>query len=140
MPSFLKPLLDGGAGAHRLINKGNGQVVATDLQAAFDSATRRTGLLKHESLPDGSALIIAPSNAIHTFFMRFDIDVAFVGKDGAIVKVCHALRPWRLAAAFRAFAVVELPAGSLARSRTGPGDVLIVERSNGASVSAASAG
>jgi uncharacterized membrane protein (UPF0127 family) len=125
MASFLTPLLDG-ASAHRIINQRNNRVVATDVLTAFDSATRRTGLLKHDSLRDGSALVIAPTNAIHTFFMRFAIDVAFVRRDGFVVKVRHALPPWRMAAAFRGHAVIELPAGTLNRSETAPGDVLVI--------------
>lgn len=125
MPAFLKPLVDGSR-SHRLVNERNGEVVATELVGAFDSTSRRTGLLKHDSLPDGNALIIAPSNAIHTFFMRFDIDVAFVARDGRILKVRHAMRPWRMAGALRGFAVIELPAGVLARTQTGPGDTLLV--------------
>ncbi len=100
---------------------------------AFDSKSRRTGLLKHDSLPEGSALIIAPSNAIHTFTMRFVIDVAFVSKDGRVLKVRRHMPPRRIAAAWRGFAVVELPAGALDQTDTQPGDVLrIVEGEKGA--------
>lgn len=69
-------------------------------------------------------MILAPCNAIHTWFMRLAIDVAFVGRDGGIVKAVADLRAWRLAASFRAFAVVELPAGALAATDTRAGDVL----------------
>lgn len=125
MASFLKPLLDEAA-AHRIINQRNNEVIATEVVAAFDSAARRTGLLKHEWLRDGSALVIAPTNAIHTFFMRFEIDVAFVRRDGVVVKVRHAMPPWRMAAALRGHAVIELPAGTLARTQTVPGDALVI--------------
>ena len=125
MALFLKPLRDG-AIAHRIINQRNHQVIATEVVAAFDSKTRRTGLLKHESLRDGSALVIAPTNAIHTFFMRFDIDVVFVQRDGKIVKVRHAMPPWRMAGALRGYAVVELPSGTCARTGTGVGDILLI--------------
>jgi uncharacterized protein len=126
MASFLKPLVHDPQLPHCLVNERHGELIASELLTAFDSNSRRTGLLKHTSLPDGTALIIAPSNAIHTFFMRFDIDVAFVAKDGRILKVRHALRPWRMAAAPRGFAVVELAAGVLARSDTGAGDTLSI--------------
>ena len=76
-------------------------------------------------------MIIAPGGAIHTFFMRFPIDVAFVAKDGRVMKVCHAVQPWRVAAALLAFAVVELPAGVLERSNTERGDHLVVVPANG---------
>jgi uncharacterized protein len=94
--------------------------------SALDSKSRRTGLLRHESLPDGEAMVIAPTNAIHTFFMRFAIDVVFVARDGRVVKACASVKPWRVAMALRAFAVVELPAGTLARSDTVPGDTLSI--------------
>jgi len=100
--------------------------VADHLMTAFDSASRRKGLLGRSSLPENSALFIAPSNGIHTFFMRFPIDVAFVARDGRVVKVCAALPAWRMALALRAYAVIELPAGALASSDTLPGDLLAI--------------
>jgi hypothetical protein len=74
-------------------------------------------------------MVIAPSNAVHTFVMRFPIDLAFVTRDGRVVKTRSGVRPWRVAAAFRAYAVIELPAGTLARCDTVPGDTLAIEAS-----------
>ena len=108
-----------------LENVSTQRVIAEQLLTAFDSASRRQGLLGRDSLPGGSALIIAPSNAVHTFFMRFPIDILFVRRDGHVIKVRSAVRPWRIAASLRAFAVIELPAGSLAQSKTTRGDRLI---------------
>ena len=122
--TFLDPLRSRTRQAYRLENERNGSVLATDVVPAFDSASRRTGLLKHDSMPEGSALVIAPTNAIHTFFMRFPIDVVFVAGDGTAVSVRHNLAAWRIAAAWRGFAVIELPSGVLARSGTVTGDRL----------------
>jgi hypothetical protein len=122
--SFLSPLLRDPSGSYRLVNDRSGAVVADHLMTAFDSKARRTGLLTHESLSIGAALIIAPTNAIHTFFMKFPIDVLFVAKDGRVVKARSILRPWRMSAAWRAHAVVELPAGSLQRTSVQVGDHL----------------
>jgi uncharacterized membrane protein (UPF0127 family) len=126
MKSFLDPLLRKDASNLALTNTRDRQIVARTLIPAFDSASRRRGLLKHDTLPDDTALVIAPTNAIHTFFMRFAIDVAFVSRDGRIVKMRTALPPWRIAAAWRAFAVVELPSGALERAGVQRGDVLSV--------------
>ena len=60
-------------------------------------------------------MIIAPCNSIHTFFMRFPIDAAFVDRQGVVLKASTELVPWRIALSLRAFAVIELPAGTLAR-------------------------
>lgn len=125
MKSFLSPLLQAGATRHLLENARTRRVVAAQLLTAFDSASRRQGLLGRDSLPAGSALIIAPSNAVHTFFMRFPIDIAFVTRHGRVIKVRSAVRPWRLAASLRAYAVIELAAGALDQSDTRRGDTLI---------------
>jgi uncharacterized protein len=80
MVSFLTPVLRNPAAAHRLENDRNGLVLADQIATAFDSESRRRGLLGRDGLPPRSALIIAPTNAIHTFFMRFAIDVAFMSR------------------------------------------------------------
>lgn len=126
MPSFLNPLLKNPELSYQLRNERTGHVVASELQTAFDSASRRTGLLQHDTMPDGTALIIAPCNAIHTIRMRFAIDVAFVAKDGRIVKLRDAVPPWRMSAALGAFAVIELAAGTFARRDVKVGDQLSV--------------
>ena len=124
--SFLSPMLANSQAGLTIRNERNRRELANELIAAFDSKTRRTGLLKHETLADGTAMVIAPTNAIHTFFMRFAIDVAFVTREGRIVKACHALKPWRIAIAPGAFAVIELPPGTLARCNTVWGDTLSI--------------
>lgn len=129
MTSFLQPLLRKSSGHCTLVNSRSGQVIADQLIGAFDSASRRTGLLHHGGLPSGSAMIIAPSNAVHTFFMKFPIDLAFVSRDGCVRKVREAVRPWRMSAALRAYAVIELPAGVLRSTDTLVGDMLVVQTS-----------
>jgi uncharacterized membrane protein (UPF0127 family) len=122
--SWVSPLVRDPAADFQLINARTGAVVADSVAGAFDSETRRRGLLGRDGMAPGEALIIAPTNAIHTFFMRFAIDVAFVRRDGRIVKVRRAMGPWRIALALRAYAVVEMPAGAFASSSTGEGDTL----------------
>jgi uncharacterized membrane protein (UPF0127 family) len=100
--------------------------VADRLLPALDSQTRRTGLLKHTSLEDGEAMVIAPTSAVHTWFMKFAIDVAFVARDGRVLKTRDRVRPWRMTGAFGGFAVIEMKAGSLAAADTARGDVLEV--------------
>jgi hypothetical protein len=56
--------------------------------------------------------------------MRFAIDVLFVSKDGRVLKAWRHVKPRRIAAAWRAHAVIELPAGAIDRSDTQPGDRL----------------
>lgn len=124
--SFFRPLLREPQSKQVIRNTRNGRVLADDLIAAFDSRSRNVGLLKHRSFPQGAAMLIAPTNAVHTFFMRFPIDIAFVNREGTVVKVCRSVRPWRIAAAFGAYGVIELPAGTLAAAETVAGDPLAV--------------
>jgi uncharacterized protein len=116
--SFLTPLIH--TPEHRFIlhDVDAQTVLATRIEAAFNSETRRRGLLGRSDFVEGSALVIAPCSAIHTFFMKMVIDVAFVSRAGVILKIYPSLPAWRLAFAFRAFAAIELPAGTLSRSRT----------------------
>jgi uncharacterized protein len=116
--------LKAGKNQYVLRNERNGAVLASRVVAAVDSASRRKGLLGRTELPVDEALVIAPCSSIHTFFMKFAIDVAFVRKDGTVVRVCHTLPPWRIGLGFRAFAAVELSAGTLERTGTKPGDRL----------------
>ena len=125
---FLSPLLREPPDMFILRNIRTGGTVAQHLITAFDSRSRNRGLLRHAAMPAMSALILAPTSAIHTFFMKFPIDVVFVRKDGRVVKVRAGLKPWRVSGALGAFAVVELPAASLAASGTTEGDVLEVAR------------
>ena len=125
-PHFLRPLLTAAPGGLCLRNQRTGQVLARTLLPALDSATRKTGLLKHTALADGEAMVIAPSNAVHTWFMKFDLDLVFVRRDGRVVKTRAAVKPWRMSAALRAFAVIEMRAGTLAEHDTQPGDLLEV--------------
>jgi uncharacterized membrane protein (UPF0127 family) len=108
--------------------------VGDHVEAAFDSRTRKRGLLGREALPKDTALVIAPCNGIHTWFMRFPIDIVFVAKDGRVLKARSGVGPWRVALSLRAFAVIEGPVGMIERSRTEPGDVVSLRCSSGCRV------
>jgi uncharacterized membrane protein (UPF0127 family) len=94
---------------------------------ADDSRSRRTGLLKHERLEPGEGLWIAPCEAVHTFGMKFPIDVLFLDKKKRVRKIRAAMPPWRIAGCFFAHSVLELPAGASVASFTEPGDQLVIE-------------
>ena len=101
--------------------------MATSLEVAFDSASRNRGLLGREALPAGHALIIAPTNMVHTFFMRFPIDILFATRDGRVLKARRNVPARRLVGTLRGFAVIEMAAHELDRSETAVGDRLMVK-------------
>ena len=112
MASFLSEVArSGGKGPFELVDAQSGRVLVPYLEVAVESATRKRGLLGRDGLAAGAGLVIAPTNAVHTFFMRFPIDIVFVARDGTVVKVSRAVPAWRMAAAWKGYAVVELAAG-----------------------------
>ena len=98
------------------------------LAAAEIAATRRDrrrGLLGRDRI-DG-ALVLRPCRHVHSFGMRFPLDVAFCDRDGVVLRM-HCLRPWRLAPFVRGAAwVVEAEAGAFERWGLRPGDRLEVK-------------
>jgi len=126
--TFVDPLLRRSHADLRLVNVERGTVVAGRVSAAFDSQTRKRGLLGRAGMSNEEALIIAPCNGVHTLFMRFAIDIVFVAKDGRVVKACQGVRPWRIALAWRAFAVIEGAPGLIERSGTRPGDRVALQK------------
>ena len=122
---FLRPALAVGAGVVLAI-EGRPEPLATVAELAVDSTSRRRGLLDRDQIPHETALVIAPTSAVHTFGMRFPIDIIFAARDGRVLKVRPAVPRSRIAFAFRAFAVVEMAAGSAARVGLRKGDRLVV--------------
>lgn len=99
-------------------------VLATRLETAGTGNSRRKGLLGRNGLADGEGLWIVPCESVHTFFMRFPIDLVYLDRQHRVRKVRSAVGPWRISACLSAHSVLELPAGVVAASRTQPGDVL----------------
>jgi uncharacterized membrane protein (UPF0127 family) len=123
-PHFLQPLLRKNAGRPALRNMRSDRLIASTVETAFESADRRRGLLGRDGLEVGQALVIAPTNLVHTFTMRFAIDIIFASREGRVLKVRRGVRPRRIAGAFGAFAVVELASGQIDASDTRVGDAI----------------
>ena len=126
VPSFLTVMTQAPSHRWSLRRAADGQLFAVTLIPAFDRKTRNKGLLGRGSLEPGTAIILAPCSGVHTFFMKFAIDIAFIDRDGWVLKVRHRCQPWRLSLGVGAFAVIELPAGALHVSGMNIGDRLEV--------------
>lgn len=86
---------------------------------------RSIGLLGRKTLEEGTGLFIVPTQAVHTFFMAFPIDLVFVDKRFKVVGVSANVRPWRISRIYwRALGVLELPTGTIQRTETSVGDQL----------------
>lgn len=101
-------------------------VTIAEAEVAATSTSRRRGLLGRNGLDVGHGLLITPCGSVHTFFMRFPIDVVFLDRDRRVRKVVERLRPGRLAwGGWRAWQTLELAAGAIAAAGLRRGDRLI---------------
>jgi uncharacterized membrane protein (UPF0127 family) len=112
----------------RVRNQNRGTVLAEAADVADTSAKRRTGLLKHTKLEPGAGLWIAPCEAVHSFGMKFAIDVVYLDRKKRVRKIRKEMVPRRLSACLTAHSVLELPVGVIEASRTEPGDQLEFEK------------
>ena len=97
--------------------------LACNLVKADNLLARLKGLLGRNSLPPGEALLLKPCNGIHTFGMRFAIDVIFLDRENRIVAVTKELPPNHLTRIyFHAASVLELPAGTVEATATAIGN------------------
>jgi uncharacterized protein len=113
------------AGPFVVRNRTRGATLASHVELADSPRARRRGLLKRDKLNPGQGLWIFPTQAIHTFGMRFPIDVVFIDRQLRVKRIYHQLAPFRLTSlVWSAQSVLELPSGSLAGTNTSVGDEL----------------
>lgn len=105
-------------------NRARGTVLATRLEVADSAPKRNKGLLGRNGLARGEGLWIIPCESVHTFFMRFPIDLVYLDRTNKIKKVRSAVGPWRLSACLSAHSILELPAGTIRETFTHCGDIL----------------
>jgi uncharacterized membrane protein (UPF0127 family) len=125
---FLTALVAGPASAYQIRIERSGEVLARFLDGAFDSASRNKGLLGRTGMATDQAMVIAPCTAVHTFWMKFTIDLVYAARDGRVLKIRRRVAPWRMSAAIGGFAVIELAAGRADLVSLQKGDRLVVEK------------
>lgn len=118
--------------AVRIRNVTRGVDLAPNGETADNPWRRFLGLMGRRTLPDGYGLVIRPCNSIHMFFMHTPLDVLHCGAttpDGdPVLRILSGIKPWRVGPIVRGGKyVIELPAGTVARTNTQVGDVVTVE-------------
>lgn len=107
--------------------KRNSEILTARLNIADNPWARAKGLLGRKHLPSDEVLWIKPCNNIHTFFMKFPIDVVFTDKNLKVVKVRHNVVPGRLILpVWKARNTFECAVGFLDRHQIREGDQLHV--------------
>ncbi len=107
------------------VNQKNDRQLASEIRVARSLWARFWGLMGRRSLPEGHGILLTPCTSVHTFFMRFPIDVVFLDRNGRVVKIIPAMKPWRTALGGRgARSALELEAGAAEAKDLELGDVI----------------
>lgn len=86
-----------------------------DILVAESMFARMRGLLGRPALRSGEGMLLRSCNLIHTFGMRYPIDVVFLRRDGGVVEVASLVKPRRARGHIQAQCVLELAAGEAVR-------------------------
>jgi uncharacterized membrane protein (UPF0127 family) len=109
----------------QVVDETRGTLIGDRVIVADTSMTRLFGLLPKRGLDAGEGLWIRPSSGVHTFFMRFTIDVIGLDKNLRVIKLWSDLVPYRVTSvSMKIASVVELPAGTIRESQVQVGDAI----------------
>jgi uncharacterized membrane protein (UPF0127 family) len=99
--------------------------VAGAVQIAHSLKARLIGLLRTPALGSDAGLWLAPCTSVHTFFMRYPIDVVFLDAERRVLTIA-TLAPWRFSRWIpKAHGVLELAAGQAQKAQIQIGDQLV---------------
>jgi uncharacterized protein len=113
----------------KLFHRSTGECLAQRVTLAHTSWTRLRGLIGRKNLDPDEVLWIRPCNGVHTFWMRFSIDVVFLDRQFFIVKTIENMRPFCVCLPkFSARSVIEMPAFSISKYKLKIGDQLQIRR------------
>jgi uncharacterized membrane protein (UPF0127 family) len=109
-------------------NESKRTVLAARAQVANSLWTRLRGLMGSSLLPEGEGLWLTPCTSVHSFFMRYPIDVLFLDARGTVI-TGGTLNPWRMTRWVRnAVGVLEIPKGMMDKTITRPGDKVTIKQ------------
>jgi uncharacterized membrane protein (UPF0127 family) len=113
-----------------LVNASKQTVVSDRCHFANTVLKRMIGLLNRGRFDQGEGLLLDRCYGIHTFGMRFPIDVLFLDKDLHVIRAIKALPPYRTCAVKKSVYVLEAPVGAIDASRTAEGDQIQIRTAN----------
>lgn len=103
----------------------NGKLITDNAEIADTFFSRFRGLMLRKSVEADYALHIIPCNQIHTFSMRFPIDVVYLSNDGTVIEIHENIRPNKICKTVKkAESVIELNASMSSKLGIFKGDVL----------------
>lgn len=106
----------------------DGVALIGSVELAHNLYERCRGLLGRKALAPGSGMHISPCSSVHTFFMRFNLDLFFLDQSGRVVKIVQNVAPWRIVfGGLSAHSVVEVQAGWFSAGELSVGDTVAIE-------------
>ncbi|HBG07424.1 MAG: hypothetical protein A2075_00905 [Geobacteraceae bacterium GWC2_58_44] len=112
----------------KALNLNSGRELAGRLSVAATLFSRAKGLLGRQALAQGEGLLIRPCKGVHTFLMKFPIDVVFLDKNDRIVETVENLQPYRMTRVLLgSTSAIELPAGTVSASATVVGNQVVFD-------------
>jgi hypothetical protein len=102
-------------------------ILASKMRIADTHRKRLVGLIgtPPEKFQGGAGLWIVPSHGVHTFLMRFPIDVIYLTPERRVHHIEENVRPWRVTPVLtEAATVLELPAHTVFNTGTRVGDLI----------------
>jgi len=109
----------------RITNRSRNTLLGSKVTLASSWMSRLRGYIGRPEPRPGEGILLVRCNAIHTFWMSFDLDVLFLDEKGKVLELVESLRPWRRTRRVPgARYVLEVPAGTVEASGTLVGDEL----------------
>lgn len=109
----------------KVYNSTQNNLIAEDAKVADNFFARSIGLLSKKTFYDGEALIIKPCCSVHTFFMKFGIDILFVNRKNEVIALYENVNPWRVLPIHPlSYYVIELPKGTVSNKNICKNDSL----------------
>ncbi len=111
----------------RIINGANEKIIGANIKIAQTFFARLKGLMFQKSLMDGEGLLLCPCNMIHTFGMKFPIDVVFLSKKYVVLETVENLKQNKATSMIKGAAyTLELPVGIIKKANINKGDQIVV--------------
>jgi hypothetical protein len=96
------------------------ELILENVSIADSFYSRFKGLMGKKNINVNQGLIIKPCNSIHTFFMKFNIDIVFIDSNNKVVDIYLNLAPRKISKIYKnAKFVIEGKAGSLVKLKKG---------------------
>lgn len=112
----------------KISNRTRGTTIIARALMTENFIDRFMGLMFKRPSPEFSALVIDRCESVHTFFMRFNLDLVFLDREGVVLRIINELKPFRISPVIvRAYYVIEMAAGRLNPDALSIGDIIEFE-------------